>query len=71
MTIKLINLPKSTVYIFGYWNFDSDATGFVSVWQTDAEFSELSLHEATPEEKEEAEGMKNKGRQLITTHKLL
>ena len=31
------------------------------VQQTDAEFSELSLHEATPAEKDEAENMKNKG----------
>lgn len=31
------------------------------VLQTDSEFAELSLHEATPEEKEEAEGLKNKG----------
>jgi len=30
-------------------------------FQTDAEFSELSLHEASPEEKEQAEGLKNQG----------
>ena len=32
--------------------------------QTDQEFSTLSLHEATAEEKEEAEVLKNKGNEL-------
>ena len=35
--------------------------GKYSLFQADSDFSTLSLHEATPEEKEEAEKMKNKG----------
>lgn len=37
--------------------------------ETDQEFSTLSLHEATPEEKEEAEVLKNKGNDFMKSEK--
>ncbi|KAL4236025.1 hypothetical protein ACF0H5_004412 [Mactra antiquata] len=37
--------------------------------ETDSEFSTLSLHEATPEEKEEAEGLKNQGNDFMKADK--
>ena len=37
------------------------------MFQPDADFSELSLHEPTPEEKEEAEVLKNQGILYVST----